>query len=117
MLEDITLINYTESIMQYCIVYITTKDEDEARKIGRTLVEERLAACVNIHPIESIYRWEGNVEEETEVAMLVKTKTGLIDEVIQRVKELHSYEVPCIVALPIEKGYPDYLKWIEESTR
>lgn len=103
--------------MQYCSIYITAGKEDEAHRIGRILIEEKLAACVNIHPIKSIYRWEGNIEEETEVAMLVKTKAGLVDEVIKKVKELHSYEVPCIISLPIEKGYPDYLKWIEESTR
>ncbi len=103
--------------MQYCSIYITTGSEDEARRIGRTLVEEKLAACVNIFPIESIYRWQGNIEEEGEVAMFVKTRGELVDQVIDRVKELHSYEVPCIVSLPIAKGNPDYLKWIEESTR
>ena len=103
--------------MQYYSVYITAKDEDEARKIGETLVEEKLAACVNIFPVKSIYRWEGDIQEEGEVAMFVKTRAELADEVINRVKELHSYEVPCIVSLPIAKGYPDYLKWIEESTK
>ena len=102
--------------MQNRSIYITTKDEDEARKIGRTLVEEKLAACVNILPIKSIYRWEGEIEEEGETAMLVKTRAELADKVIERVKELHSYEVPCIVSLSIDKGNPDYLKWIEEST-
>ena len=103
--------------MQYCIVYITTKDEDEAKKIGKALVEEKLVACVNIHPVNSIYRWEGEIQEESEIAMLVKTKTDLVGEVINRVKELHSYQVPCVVSLPIEKGNPDYLQWIEESTK
>ena len=103
--------------MQYHLIYITTKDEDEARRIGKKLVVEKLAACVNIHPMKSIYRWEGKVEEEGETALLVKTKAELADEVIERVKELHSYEVPCIVSLLIEKGNPDYLKWIEESTK
>ena len=103
--------------MQYCSIYITTGDEDEARRIGRTLVAERLAACVNILPIKSIYRWEGDVEEEGEMVMFVKTRDELADQVIERVKELHSYEVPCIVSLPITKGNPDYLKWIEESTK
>ena len=102
--------------MQYCSIYITTGDEDEARRIGRTLVGEKLAACVNILPIKSVYRWEENVEEEGEVAMFVKTRAELADKVIERVKELHSYEVPCIVSLPIANGNPDYLKWIEEST-
>jgi len=103
--------------MQYHSIYITTKDEEEAKRIGKTLVEEKLAACVNIHPIKSIYRWGGGIEEEEETALLVKTKAELADEVIERVKELHSYEVPCIVSLPIEKGNPDYLKWIKESTK
>ena len=103
--------------MEYCSIYITTGDEDEARRIGRTLVEEKLAACVNILPIRSVYRWEENIEEEGEVAMFVKTRAELADEVIERVKELHSYEVPCIVSLPIEKGNPDYLRWIGESTK
>ncbi|MFC1904443.1 divalent-cation tolerance protein CutA [Chloroflexota bacterium] len=102
--------------MQYHLIYVTTQDEAEAREIGRTLVEERLAACVNIFPIKSIYRWQGTIEEAGEVAMFIKTRAELADKIIKRVKELHSYEVPCIVSLPIEKGYPDYLKWIEEST-
>ena len=103
--------------MPYYSVYITTKDEEEAKKIGKTLVEERLAACINIHPIKSIFWWEGKIVEDSEAAMFVKTKAELVDEVIRRVKELHSYEVPCIVSLPIEKGHPEYLKWIDQSTK
>ncbi len=103
--------------MQYYLIYITTKDEEEAKKIGKTLVEEKLAACVNIHPTKSIYWWEEEIMEESEIAMLVKTKAELVDEVIKRVKQLHSYEVPCIISLPIEKGYPDFLKWINQSTK
>ena len=101
----------------YCLIYITTKDEEEAGEIGRALVSERLVACVNIHPIKSICWWQGEISQETEVAMLVKTKAELVDEVISRVKDLHSYEVPCIVCLPIEKGYPDFLEWINRSTK
>jgi periplasmic divalent cation tolerance protein len=103
--------------MQYRLVYITTKDEEEAREIGRVLVGERLAACVNIHPIKSIYRWEGEIEEADEVVLLAKTRAHLIDMVVSRVREMHSYEVPCIISLPIEKGYPDFLKWIDRSTK
>ncbi len=103
--------------MPYYLIYITTKDEEEAKKIGKTLVEEKLVACVNIHPIKSICWWEGKIAEESEIAMFVKTKAELVDEVIKRVKELHSYEVPCIISLPIEKGYPDFLKWINQSTK
>lgn len=102
--------------MRFCSIYITTANEDEARKIGRTLVEEKLAACANVFPIQSVYRWKGEIREEDEVAMFIKTRASLTDRVIKRVKELHSYEVPCIVSFPIEKGNPDYLRWIEEST-
>ncbi|MFC1900686.1 divalent-cation tolerance protein CutA [Chloroflexota bacterium] len=102
--------------MKYCSIYITASNEEEAREIGRTLVGERLAACVNILPIKSVYRWEESIEEEGEVVMFVKTRDELTDAVIVRVKELHSYDVPCIVSFPIEKGNADYLKWIEEST-
>jgi len=103
--------------MAYYSVYITTKDEEEARKIGKALVEERLVACINIHPIKSIFWWEEKIVEDSEAAMFVKTKAELVDEVIRRVKELHSYEVPCIVSLPIEKGYSYFLKWIDQSTK
>jgi len=102
--------------MEYCSIYVTTASEDEAHKIGRALVEEKLAACANILPIKSIYRWQGNIEEAGEAAMFLKTRSELVDKVIERIKALHSYEVPCIVSFPIEKGNPDYLKWIGEST-
>jgi periplasmic divalent cation tolerance protein len=103
--------------VKYHAIYVTAKDEDEASRIGRVLVAERLAACANIHPIKSIYRWRGEIEEAAEAVVLVKTRADLADEIIERVKELHSYEMPCIVSLPIEKGNPNYLKWIEEATR
>jgi periplasmic divalent cation tolerance protein len=106
-----------KAAVKYHIVYITAADEVEARKIGRTLVAENVAACVNIHPIQSIYRWRGKVEEGTEVALMVKTTDNMVDRVIERAQELHSYQVPDIVAWPIAKGNPDYLKWIAESVK
>jgi periplasmic divalent cation tolerance protein len=102
---------------QYCLVYITTKDEEEARRIGKALVSEKLAACVNLHPIKSIFRWQWEISQEDEVAMLAKTRAELVDELVSRVKELHSYEVPCVVALPVEKGNPDFLDWISQATK
>jgi len=101
----------------YYDIYITTRDEAEASKIGETLVVERLAACVNIHPVSSIYRWQGKIETASEAALLVKTRADLVSQVIARVKALHSYEVPCIIATRIEAGNPAYLEWISESTR
>ena len=102
--------------MEFCSIYITAGSEEEAAGIGKTLIEERLAACINILPVRSIYRWEGSLEDEAEVAAFIKTRDSLAEKVIDRVKSLHSYEVPCIVVLPIKQGNPDYLQWIEEST-
>ncbi len=102
---------------QYCLVYITAKDEEEASRIGKALVSEKLAACVNLHPIKSIFRWQGEVSQEDEVVLLAKTRAELANEVISRVKELHSYEVPCAIVLPLEKGSPDFLEWISQSTK
>ena len=98
----------------FSIVYITAGSMNEAKNIGRVLVEERLAACVNIFPITSIYRWKDNIEETGEFVMLVKTLTGKVKDIEKRVKKLHSYEVPCVISFKIDSGSEDYLKWIEE---
>jgi periplasmic divalent cation tolerance protein len=103
--------------MNAMMIYITTKDAAEAEAIGNALVDERLVACVNIiGGMRSIYRWKGNVEHENEAVLIAKTKETLVDNVIARVKELHSYEVPCIEAIPIVKGNPAYLQWIIDET-
>ncbi len=99
----------------FSIVYITAGDMEEAKKIGRTLVEERFAACVNIFPITSIFRWKERVDEAHEFGIIVKTKTEKVKEIENRVKELHSYEVPCVVSFRINEGSADFLKWIDES--
>lgn len=101
----------------YKLIYITVSDKKEARKITETLIRGKLAACANFFPIESVYRWKGKVKKDKEVAVLIKTKAKLVNQVIKRVKELHSYKVPCIISLPIEKGYPKFLKWIKDSTK
>ena len=99
------------------IIYSTTGDEKEARKIARKLVEEKLVACVNILPkIESIYRWQGNIEEDSECILLAKTTDKNIERTIQRIKEIHSYDVPDIVTIPITSGLKDYLNWVEDET-
>ena len=101
----------------FSIVYITAGSMDEAKSIGRVLVEERLAACVNIFPITSIYRWKDNIEEAGEFVMFVKTVTGKVKDIEKRVKQLHSYEVPCIISFKMDSGSEDYLKWIGECVR
>ena len=103
--------------MEYRSIYITAKDDEEARKIASSLVKEKLVACVNYFPISSIYRWKQSIENAEEVALIAKTRIDLVDLVIARVKELHSYEVPCVVSWIIEKGNQDYLNWITESTK
>jgi periplasmic divalent cation tolerance protein len=99
------------------LVYITCQDRDEAMRIARTLVEERLAACANVHgAIDSFYWWEGKVQSGAEVALVAKTRSELADALTARVKKLHSYTVPCVVTLDIEGGNPDFLDWIEGET-
>jgi periplasmic divalent cation tolerance protein len=103
--------------MGFSIVYITTKDIEEAKNVGRALVEQRLAACVNcFDSMQSVYWWNGGCEEGREAVCLIKTRTELVEAVICRVKELHSYSVPCIISWEIQAGNPDYLQWIRENT-
>lgn len=104
--------------MKESLIYITCASKEEAESIGTALVEKRLVACVNlINGIESLYWWEGKVERGQEVILLAKTRSNRVIEVTQSVKEMHSYDVPCIVALDIEGGNPDFLNWIREETR
>lgn len=103
--------------MENIVVFITASGEDEAASIARVLVEGRLAACVNIvRNLRSIYSWQGKVEDESEVLMIVKTQKKLFNSLAQKVRELHSYTVPEIIALPIVDGSEDYLKWLKEVT-
>ncbi len=103
--------------MENIVVFITASGEDEASNIARALVEGRLAGCVNIiRNIRSIYSWQGKVEDEAEVLMVAKTQRNLFDKLSRRVKDLHSYTVPEIIAMPVVEGSEDYLKWLKEVT-
>jgi periplasmic divalent cation tolerance protein len=98
------------------IVLNTAGSQDEARKIAHALVDRHVAACVNIvAPVESIYRWEGKVETEQEWLLVIKTTAEAFARVRDTIRELHSYELPECIMLPIEDGSAAYLKWIEES--
>lgn len=98
------------------MVYVTVGSSDEADRLARALVEERLAACVNrIKAVQSIYRWQGRVEQSEEELLIIKTKKELFDRLKTRVQELHSYSVPEIIALPILEGNESYLKWLGEQ--
>ena len=103
--------------MDLRLVYMTAGSRDEAKKIGRALVEERLAACANvIDGMESVYWWQGKLTEDREAVLIAKTRAELVPALTQRVKELHSYTVPCVVALPLVGGSPAYLAWLEAET-
>ena len=104
--------------MSVVSVYAVFADAGEAERIGRTVVEEQLAACVNIlGPIRSIYRWEGKIETADEVAAIFKTHHWHSDALIERISALHSYKVPCIAAYPIDKIIRSYADWVEDSVR
>src|SRR3954463_142646 len=104
--------------MSVVSVYAVFASEEEAERIGRLMVEERLAACVNIlGPIRSIYRWQGKIESADEAAAIFKTHHWRAERLIQRISELHSYDVPCVVSWPIDKVLRAYADWVEESVR
>ncbi len=103
--------------MDAIVIYITVSDENEAVNISKTLVDERLAGCINIvKGIRSIYKWEGKIEDEPEVLLILKSRHHLFKRLKNRVKELHSYSVPEIIALPVIGGSDDYLRWLEDVT-
>jgi periplasmic divalent cation tolerance protein len=100
------------------IVLITAARQEEAVEIGRALVDERLAACVNIVPeVRSLFTWEGKTQDERELLLIVKSRLPLLELLIARVKSLHSYTVPEIIALPIIGGSADYLNWLRDATQ
>jgi len=103
--------------MDEIVAIITASSENEAVIIAKALIENKLAGCVNIiKNIRSIYSWQGKIEDEPEVLMIAKTQKHLFDSLMKKVKELHSYSVPEIIALPIVEGSEDYLKWLREVT-
>ncbi len=103
--------------MSAVLVYMTAKDKEEAQKVGQALVESRLAACINIlDNMQSMFWWQGGAQSESETVLLAKTRVGLVSKVNAKVREVHSYDCPCVVALPIIDGNPDFLSWIREET-
>lgn len=103
--------------MDNYLLYITASNQDEAKQIAKSLLEEKLVACTNILPGSiSLYWWEEKIEESEEVILITKTRKELISQIKTRVKELHSYDCPCIVALKIEDGNEEFLDWINSVT-
>ncbi len=100
----------------FIVIFVTAGSESEAETIAKALVEEQLAACVNIlSPIRSIYRWEGKVADDREWLLVIKTRAERFAAIEARVKALHSYQVPEVIALPIVAGAEGYLRWLQES--
>jgi periplasmic divalent cation tolerance protein len=101
---------------EFIVIFVTAGSTVEAERLSRTLVEERLAACVNrIKSVQSVYRWQGSVEESEEELLVIKSRKELFASVEKRVCELHSYSVPEVIALPIIKGSQAYLDWLDEQ--
>ncbi len=103
--------------MDYCVLMVTASSKQEAETIAKTLVESKLAACVNIFPIQSIYTWQEQVHNEPEFQLFIKTQRRLFSTIETKIRELHSYEVPEIIALPILAGSQPYLNWISENIK
>lgn len=101
---------------EYCTLYVTVLEKEEAVALSRILLQEKLVACVNISgAMTSLYEWDDKICEEVEVALLLKTRKDIAQKVIARITELHSYDTPCIVQWDITGGSEDYLKWVGES--
>ena len=99
---------------KYSIIISTFGDKDSAKEIAKILVAQRLAACVQLFPIESIYLWKDKINEDGEIVVLIKSKTELFEEIATFIKNNHSYDVPEIIQIPITDGLPQYLSWIDD---
>ena len=121
-MNGLNLINQVKDkdyqVEQILMVFVTVASEEEGKRIGSILVENQLAACVNMVPqIFSIFRWQGNIENEKEILLLIKTTENRVDALIDKVKEIHSYDVPEILAIPVFTGNKDYIDWVVEETK
>jgi len=104
-------------LINYVVIMVTTSSREEGEKISRKLVEEEIVACVNmVEGVRSVFKWKGKIEEQAECLLSIKTRGMQVPNVIQRVKALHSYDVPEVIVLPILDGNPSYLQWIDEVT-
>lgn len=103
--------------MEFIVILITAGSMEEGEKIARSLIDNHLAACVNIVPsVKSLFLWEDKTDEALEVLLVAKSRKTLLNSIIEHVIKTHSYKVPEIIALPITSGSDEYLKWVEEST-
>jgi len=101
----------------YNSIYVTAGSEHEAKVIAKKLLEQKLIACANIFPVNSLYYWDGDLQDDAEFALIMKTKTELVEQLINELKKIHSYDVPCIVSWSIAAGNEEYLSWIKQETK
>ena len=107
----------SEILMEYVVIFVTASNETEAEKIGQALLNQKLIACCNIvSPIQSIFHWKGDICNENEVLLILKSIAKNFNTIVAEVQKVHSYEVPEIIALPIIHGSKDYLKWLSDET-
>mmetsp|Transcript_35778 Transcript_35778/g.93262 ORF Transcript_35778/g.93262 Transcript_35778/m.93262 type:complete len:154 (-) Transcript_35778:99-560(-) len=102
---------------EFSIAYVTVPSREAGKAIAADIIEKKLAACVNIIPgVESLYWWEGKMESSNELMMMIKTRTSLVPQLVERVKAMHEYDVCEVITSPIDAGNPAYMKWLDEST-
>lgn len=107
----------TETTSEYFTVYVTCASSEEAEAIAKACLADRLVACANIlGPMRSLYHWQGAIEDDTEIPLMLKTRAALLKATQKRIESIHSYDVPCIVAWPIVDGNRQYLDWIKTET-
>ncbi len=100
------------------LIYMTAGSQEEARNVGKALVESKLAACVNIiDGMNSMYMWEGELQDDREVVLIAKTAENRVQDLIAKVKSVHSYDCPCILSIPVEGGNPDFVDWISNEVK
>lgn len=103
--------------MSIRFLYVTTATVDDAKRIAHACVEKRLAACANIFPsMHSVYRWQGKIVEDNETVLILKTQAARVDALMELIKNMHGYDVPCMLSLVVEKGHEPYVRWLEESS-
>jgi periplasmic divalent cation tolerance protein len=100
---------------EHIVAYVTAASESQARRIARRLLQKELVACVNFVPVDSMFLWKGDIQEEEEVLMILKTRVDKFDQVVDLVKSIHTYDTPEIIALPILLGSREYLNWIDHE--
>lgn len=105
-----------DSPLEFCVVLVTTPNATSAKSIAHKLLQEKLAACINCFAVESFYTWEGALNHDHEFQLIIKTRQQRFDALSQRITQLHPYDTPEIIALPVVDGSPDYLNWLRAST-